>query len=108
MPSNIIDPKRNKAKVESEVFSGNQLPLHIQYTNSVVKDAGVKLQPDGFEYVGSACIHYYKSKFKDHEYVTKIQDLLGDVPEGFADFGYKQLRNAMMTHYGRENPRERK
>lgn len=108
MGNEIIDPKRNKAKVNTETIPESEMNLYHHQVNQLIKDAGIRLCPDSYEYMGSACIHYYRHSMRDHEFLTKVQDLLGEIPEPYADFGWKQLRDRMMIHYGREPRKERK
>jgi len=55
-------------------------------------------------YLGSAAIHYYVKQIlgNKHEFQVVCQ-LIGidKVPEGFADYGHKELQKILMKHYGR-------
>lgn len=55
-------------------------------------------------YLGSAAVHYYVKQIlgNKHEYQVICQ-LIGfdNIPEGFADYGHKELQKALMKKFGR-------
>lgn len=60
------------------------------------------IRPNGFKHVGSVAVHFYENNFQDFDYTLLTQISLNpDVPEGFADLGWKELRRALMVKFGR-------
>lgn len=94
--------KHNRADIKRETHSDHPLK---ESSRQQMEIAGKNLAPWGYEYEGSATIHYYK-KHNTHDFVfithlSKLELL----PEGQADVGLKELRRALMGYYGREDKR---
>lgn len=65
---------------------------------------GEILARPGSTYLGSATVHYYVRNVmgNEHTYETIQQVSINKVPEGFADYGHKELQKSMMAAYGRK------
>lgn len=81
----------------------------VRQANGLLERAGEKIRPYGCRYVGSAAIHYYVESESETKPVfqTVSQTLVSKVDEHLADFGWKELKNALMKAYGRTIPRIR-
>lgn len=79
-------------------------------SNHLLERAGRLLTQFGSYYLGSATVHYYvrQPMLNKHEYQI-ISQLIGmeKIPEGFADYGHKELQKSLMKAYGRSR-KERK
>ena len=94
--------KHNRADIKRQTFTDH--PLEAQ-SRLNMKTAGMNLTPWGFEYEGSATIHYYKKPGTlEYVFITHLSELHA-LPEGQADVGLKELRRALMALYGREDKR---
>lgn len=104
----LILPGRNTAEESHEKRNANDLP--VQGAKARVVDAGRILCPFNAEYLGSAVVHFFgvPSVPGKPTYQIIIHTMLEKVPEGFADYGHKELRKHMMDAYGRKAPRTRK
>lgn len=94
--------KHNKADILRQ--DGKDLFCKDQ-SNMNLKIAGFNLKPLGFEYQGSASVHYYR-KFGSDDF-TFIVQLIGfkDIEEGQADLGWKEMKKSLMKLFGREDKR---
>lgn len=97
----------NEAKENRETRTIEQGP--DAEAASLIEKAGGIVQPPGLVLVGSAALFYYKHAFTLEPTYSVAQLLsLQAVEEGFADYGWKELRKAMMNQYGREAPKRRR
>lgn len=76
----------------------------------LLRKAGEIVKPFGSTYVGSACIHYFINKFSEKPTYHTASEVTLDEPvnEQFADYGWKELRNALMRSFGRKDKVARK
>lgn len=96
----------NKADVTTEVRSITE--GEGAHAREMVRKTGEMLRPAGTEYTGSVVVHYYRDIMSiKPTYRNAIMTMLGTTPEGFADFGWKQLREAMRASFGRKPERTR-
>jgi hypothetical protein len=94
--------KQNRANIKRDEYKDH--PLHDKAALNLTL-AGTSLTPWGFEYQGSASVHYYKkSGTHDFVFISHLSKL-NNVPEAQSDVGLKELRRAMMAIYGREDKR---
>lgn len=71
-----------------------------------LKLAGKHMTPWDSEYLGSATVHFYKSRIIEHTFDFAHQMVgMNMIQEGQADLGLKTLRTAMMAVYGKEDKR---
>lgn len=75
----------------------------VEKANHHLRESGKSYIPPGSEFIGSACVHYYRAPNlgDDHTYHFGIIADLDLVGEGNADVGLKELRKRMMQRYGR-------
>lgn len=74
----------------------------VEQSTYWLKRAGEAARPPGYEYLGSAVVHYYKGTFEERTFTTICQALVSKIEEGFADVGWKNLRKELMRKFGRE------
>lgn len=101
--SKLILPEHLKPKVETE---RETLPVDNKAAESIysIRRSGECMKPHRAKYIGSAVIHYYDAEGTEETYRHQVitQCLVETVPEGFADFGHKELQKALMKAFGRE------
>ena len=94
--------RTNGNRVSTEVEILKQGDERVERTNHWLRRAGEACTPAGYEYIGSAAVHYYKNRFQERNFSTACQTLVSNVEEGFCDVGWKKLREALMSAFGRE------
>jgi hypothetical protein len=88
---------RAETSTETRVIEGE-----AAHAREMIRKTGEMVRPPGTEYAGSVVVHYYKDTMSiKPTFRTQIFTMLGTVEEGFADYGWKQLREAMRAAYGR-------
>lgn len=96
--------KHSKADIKRDVYQDHPGETQARINTEI---AGKNLAPWGFEYEGSATIHYYKKPgTHDFVFITHLTGL-GILPEGQADVGLKELRRSLMSFYGQEDKRRK-
>lgn len=78
----------------------------VAEANELMRRSGRAIKPaPNAEYVGSACVHYYRESNlgNEHTFHFGVITLLDGLEEGNADLGLKHLRTRMMQFYGRTN-----
>lgn len=93
----------HKAEISRETRSA-QADAQIERANHKIREAGKELAPFGCHYLGSACFHVYRDDV-GNAWRFACQPLIGQAPEEAADFGWKELRKALMRFFGRPEPR---
>jgi len=95
---------QNKAEIKRDVYEDHPAQGMARMQ---VKAAGVNICPLGFEYQGSAVIHFYKQNgtltFVFGSQLVNIHN----IPEAQVDVGLKELRRALMAVFGREDKRRK-
>ena len=90
-----------KADVKRDNLSNHHLR---KSTEQLLITAGKAVRPIGFDYLGTACVHYYvaESGMTTNAFAF-IQHTVGmnEVPEQAADAGHKELKTTLMKIYGR-------
>lgn len=109
-----LNTPRKRVRVTKENIQRTE---KSQYAKALVRKAGKAMAPYGAEHVASATIHFYlaggdkKQVLVSLETVHRFQIVthldLGEIPEQFADAGWKQLGDDLMIQYGRKPKRER-
>lgn len=98
----------HKATATVTVEDVHNPDLNQRNATRTLRKVGTWLTPVGFDYTGSAVVHYYQTKkslLAKPEYKTITQVTLdSDVEEGFADFGWKRLQVALMSAFGKTPP----
>lgn len=90
---------KNNVKTEVETIKGDD--DRVKTATHWLKRSGEAIRPSGFEYAGSAVVHYYKGLFNRNSFTTVCQASVEGVEEGLADFGWKNLRKELMRRFGR-------
>ena len=103
----------NKAKIETEDLDANS--ERSKKAKSMLADHGKMMAPRNGKYLGTAVVHYYQLHAgrtdglivagKD-EWTVICESHVTNVPEGLADFGWKQLKESLMKAFGRRQPRK--
>lgn len=93
----------HKAEITREVRKSDTAE-NFQKACASVKKAGELVAPPGTSYIGSACFHIYGHQTGE-AWSFVSQPLTGTAPEHVADYGWKELRKALMRFYGRPEPR---
>lgn len=80
-----------------------------KHSRSLMEHAARQYCPLGADYLGFAVVFYYSktSLPSNPQFFTACQTSVVNVPEQFADVGHKQLRTALMSAYGRSQPKRR-
>lgn len=93
----------HKAEINREVRATNTDEKY-QQACAKVRQAGEVVAPLGTNYLGTACVHFYSHQVGE-SWSFVCQPLAGKTPEHVADYGWKELRKALMRFYGRPEPR---
>lgn len=94
--------KHNRADIKRDTVEDHPMQQRAKMS---LEMAGTNLAPWGFEYEGTAAVHYYrKPNTHDFVFITHLVKFNG-IPEGQADVGLKELRRALMGLFGREDKR---
>jgi hypothetical protein len=96
-----IKPKGGDAKITREERRADD--ADVQRSNHNLRESGAGITPIGFEFIGSACVHFYRAPNlgNEHSYKFGVIADLDAIQEGNADTGLKELRRRMMQRYGR-------
>ena len=97
----MIKPKGGNAKVTRE--EKKQDDPSVEAANHHLRESGRACRPIRSDYIGSACVHFYREPNlgNEHTFHFGIIADLDLVQEGNADVGLKELRKRMMQRYGR-------
>lgn len=103
----LIGDTGNKAEVSEEERDASS--LDAQHAKALITQAGKLFAPIGSIYLGSATCHYYESSpgTFQRQFFVACQTDVSLVEEGHADLGWKQLKSALMSAYGRKEPKNR-
>lgn len=107
MDGKIINLNKNKSFTEETTTLTAEDPK-TKGAYALLRQSGDVAKPSGFEYVGSAAFHMYKSETIVGEYVFMSVTPVGDATEGMCDVAWKRLRDALMNKFQRAAPRKRK
>lgn len=91
-----------KADVKRDNLSNHHLR---KSTEQLLTTAGKALRPIGFDYLGSATVHYYvaESGMTTNAFAFISQTAgMNEIPEQAADAGHKELKTTLMGIYGRK------
>lgn len=97
-----------KVETETHKIDGDRK----QGVNHHMNVAGDICRPHNHNLIGLSAIFFYEAATNDpitgkYRAAVVTQINLKDVPEEFADMGYKQLLDKMMSSYGRKPKRSR-
>lgn len=103
----FVDQVGHKARVERHDINNE----HMDELRSVLAEIGedfvrTKSVPEGMSYVGSACVHIYKSEALGMVcYVEQLN--LSNCPEALAGPAASTLRGRMLEYYGHRRQKKR-
>ena len=103
----IVDlGKKKKVGVGHKITRTEMEPSDrkVESSNQWLRRSGQAVIPPSSEYIGSACVHFYRDDSNGNRPVFHFGVIadLGSIQEGNADVGLKELRRRLMNHYGRK------
>lgn len=102
LEGNLLGLEKPK-KIAEEIIR-DKIPESGQ--GKLLAQVGERIGPEGYEYIGSASVHFYRHKVRSDMALLSQVVNISSVPEDIALQGSKELGRKLMIQYGHTPPKK--